>query len=216
MEIINFCYQIVLTIAFCLSLYYLWRFGAKKQHYLFLYLGLAFFVELILYLCSIFLPDLKLDFVYHYFTLLAVAYFTFVYRSDTKGFYRKIYLMVFFLFLGIAFSQIFSGSNNLSQVVAFSFAFVHIIFALTRFAFEILNASEESIHKKPLFWVSTAILFWSIFFLLRIAPRFVFSKTDAEFHTISKLIFGAANIVTYVLFMGSFFVINSKKSEKIR
>lgn len=52
----------------------------------------------------------------------------------------------------------------------------------------------------PIFWISTALLMWSCFFLFRVTPMFYFAKEDNEFLQFLRVGQNIINIGMYIMF----------------
>jgi hypothetical protein len=59
---------------------------------------------------------------------------------------------------------------------------------------------ENKITDDPAFWISTALLMWSCFFIFRVTPMFFFAENDYEFLQFLKAGQNVINIFMYAMF----------------
>ncbi|WP_155845042.1 hypothetical protein [Chryseobacterium daeguense] len=89
----------------------------------------------------------------------------------------------------------------MNQVIGISFALIYILYSLIWFYGKIKNPSLEKITNDPKFWIASGLLFWGVFFILRIIPRYFFNKVDGEVLIVSQSFFFIINIFFYLLFL---------------
>jgi hypothetical protein len=93
------------------------------------------------------------------------------------------------------------SSKNFAVGLGVTLALFYIILSLSWLFNEVRNVDEDFIAKKQVFWVSSAILLWSVFFLFRIVPMYWLEKNDLAFLIMLDKIFRIAVTVTYIIFI---------------
>lgn len=138
--------------------------------------------------------------LYSYGTLFCILFFTFYYSRHLLGQKNIIYALGLFSFYG-GLMTVFNSEQTYSLGLAIIFCTFYIILSLLYFFSKLQNGSNVFIIKKEAFWVSTALLFWSIFFLFRVLPMYWLEENDIAFLAVLNSIFKVATIVTYVFFL---------------
>jgi drug/metabolite transporter (DMT)-like permease len=105
--------------------------------------------------------------------------------------------MLIFLFF------IFKEYQEVNQIIGISFSLVYILYGLIWFYGKLSHPNEKSIMDDPKFWVSCGFLFWGVFFILRIIPRYLFNEVDHGTLIISQSFFFVINIFFYISFFVS-------------
>ncbi len=139
---------------------------------------------------------------YNYYILLATILFSIIYIFEYKN--KKIQLLYTSFSIGILVAVCIILLNNtsaFSTTASIIFCFFCIINALIWLIHCLFDIKEISIIRMPLFWFSTAFLFWGCFFLFRIVPANYFSKQDPFFLSQVQIFFNVINIITYILYL---------------
>lgn len=93
----------------------------------------------------------------------------------------------------------FSG-EEFDNKIGITITLFYITISLLWFYHKILFFDQRKITDDPAFWVSTALLMWSCFFIFRVTPMFYFAKEDEEFLEFLKIGQNFINIGMYVMF----------------
>lgn len=74
--------------------------------------------------------------------------------------------------------------------------------------YELVSKPDEIyIFRKPFFWLSTSLLFWSVFFLFRMMPMYWLSENDLDLLQAIQISFIFVNIITYALMLKAVIII---------
>lgn len=185
--------------------------GKKQQEFLCLYLGLTFALEFLMYIFQIyFKSSANFGFLYNVYILFCSLFFLIYYSRRQHNTLRKINTYIFFLFFTIYLIFIFNNYREVNQIIAVSFSMIYILYSLVWFCGKLKFPNTEKIIHDPKFWVSCGLLFWGVFFILRIIPRYLFNKVDDEVLIISQSFFFVINILFYCVFFISLIKYNKK------
>ena len=184
-------YFVTIYLCFLVSLYY--RKGNGK---------LLFWYFLIV--CTIetlpFFFDMDKNWIYCYVTLVYIAFFSYYYSKYLKKYSKYIFLLGF-LACVVCLYLIQNSKQGFPVGLGVTLALFYISLSLSWFFNEIKNVDEDFIFKKQVFWVSSALLFWSVFFLFRILPMYWLETNDLQFLIMISNIFFIANILSYLMFI---------------
>jgi hypothetical protein len=135
--------------------------------------------------------------------LFCGIFFLIYFNKNQDKILKRINTVVFSVFSLIYIFFIFKNYREVNQVIAISFALIYILYSLIWFYGKIKNPNLNSITNDPKFWVSCGLLFWGVFFILRIIPRYFFDEVDDEVLITSQSFFFVINIILYSLFFAS-------------
>ncbi|WP_345145952.1 hypothetical protein [Flavobacterium ginsengiterrae] len=76
----------------------------------------------------------------------------------------------------------------------------YILYSMLWFLQKITLTSEDKITDDPNFWISTALLLWSCFFIFRVIPRDLLNIEDKEFLILLREFLYGINCIMYLLF----------------
>lgn len=179
----------------------------NQNSYLFIYLCVVLSQECFLKYQSFF-QNYNYFYLYNLFDIFSIIFFTFFYFSHTR--YKLITgigvtaLVCYSYFSNNIFISYFDNGGIISAICL-------LLFSLLDYTFILKNRTIIKITSIPFFWVSTALLLWSVFFLFRLIPRFLFQNIDHNFMEILRSFFQLINVITYALFF-----IALTKFEKIK
>ncbi len=192
------------------------KYGLKKTNYIFIYFFAILLVELSIKIIYQFNSTIQLDWLYNYLCIFSVFYFgLFYWEIVPKKYKRKVAFITILFILIIAFFTKFYAphfSNKLAVVVSFYF----IILTIFWFYIKLNSVSLEPILLDPAFWINCALLFWSIFFVFRITPRYFFEESDQNFLNVLKTIFLVVVLIEYTLFFISLLTYNKVLRSKTK
>lgn len=115
----------------------------------------------------------------------------------------KLYLWILGV-AGVVLSIIFVAvseeqfSNNAGLVKALA----TISFCLLWFFSQLAMPNNTPIIKKLAFWVSSALLLWSIFFIFRLMPRYLLNTQDKNFLAQIRIAFQYFTLLAYATMLG--------------
>jgi hypothetical protein len=212
---LNRIYEIVVLINFLYSVY-IWIFKgkSKQQFYFFLYLLLVLLVDVI----PVNFPELIIferNIAFVGFILLSVLYFGLIYFKTFTHPFIKITILVFMSVL-IFFNLYKLVTQNVDQldfIHIISLPILFIFFSIAWYIYKLRNVNETRIIDDFLFWISTGLLIWSVFFIFRAIPMYFLQKNDPELLAFVINAFSIVNIITYTLFFtGLTFIKNERAS----
>ena len=129
-----------------------------------------------------------------------MIFFTFYYSKHLVNRKKQIYI-----FGGIScivgLSLIMISDDIFPIGLGICIAVFYIFLSLAWFFYQTKDSDSIFIVQKQAFWVSVALLFWSIIFLFRVVPMYWLEKNDLNFLLILSEIFKTAVVVTYVFFL---------------
>lgn len=173
--------------------------GLSGQNYFAVFLLVSLGLELYGHY-KIYIREFDFAYLFNYYSIFMIIFF-YVYYS--RIFSRQVRIV--FLVLGIAiltyilfFVKFYGGNyaNELGILVCLYF----IINVLVWFYTRLKNFDEVKITDDPHFWVSSGLLFWSIFFIFRSIPMYFFKDHDPAFLQVLKNIQYGVNILMYTMF----------------
>lgn len=138
--------------------------------------------------------------VYTIGTFLYMLYFTFYYARLWPEKKKIIYFLGLLAICSCVFLTI-NSQESFPAGLGLGISIFYITLSLSWFYHQITMPDSVFIIKKQAFWVSTAILFWSVFFLFRVSPMYWLETHDLNFLLILNGIFKAAVVFTYALFL---------------
>ena len=163
------------------------------------------------YFTAVLLVDLYMYFLFKktewnihpYAMVFYICFFVYYYRALFNN--RRIYYLVLSSIFLIGLSLVFSSDNPYSTPLIVLMSVVYVILPLSWFIKEIITVDEQKITNKQIFWVSTALLFWIIFFIFKMIPLYFFNKQDLEFLLVLDNIYQIATIISYLIFFKSLY-----------
>lgn len=216
--ILNLIYEIVVLISFVYSLYIgLIKNKSKQQFYFFLYLLMVILIDIIpvnMYTLIKFNRNL----LFTVYIILSILYFGCIYQMNIKN---KVFRVLNFLLSITLISFIFYKSQiqnveKLEFISIISLPVFFIFISISWYIFKLKNVNEKTIVSDFLFWISSAILIWSVVFIFRAIPMYFLQKNDSGLLNFLISVFSLINIVTYLLFLvGLIFVNNEPTSRRI-
>lgn len=202
-KLITNVYFVVVTITMLYSFYLaIYKKITLRQKYFYLYISLVFLCDVFGYFIRVYF---KIDQFYPYFTflILHVAYFGYFYYLEFQNTNFKISSIIIsvisiILIIGI---QVNSNSLILSPEIFIVYIFYNILVGLIWFLYIINNIDDISITSKQSFWISIALIFWSVFGMLRYIPIYSLFKVDREFLKTINTAFSFVNVATYIIYI---------------
>ena len=184
-------YTALIFLCLIISFYY----RKKDASKLFIYFLLVVILES---LTNIF--NIKTNSIYSIGTFGYMIFFTFYYSKQLA--YRKKQI---YIFGGISYivglSLIMISDDIFTIGLGNCIAVFYIFLSLAWFFYQTKDSDSIFIVQKQAFWVSVALLFWSIIFLFLVVPMYCLENNDLFFLLILSEIFKTAVVVTYVFFL---------------
>lgn len=196
---IEFIYYSLLTLLAVKSVISLWQTGFSARRFLDVYIILTAILELCGYYFIIRNIMGQTGLVYNFYCLFSMIMFYLLYRKGSAVANHKVLdaALVSALFFYFFRTEFYGTDFDTSIGIVISLYYISI--ALSWFYYKIKTFSPYKITDDPFFWVSTALLLWSCFFIFRVVPMFFFSIYDREFLGQLHVAQNAVNIVMYLL-----------------
>lgn len=194
-------YLTILFLISSFSIYLFFKKGGKQQEFLCIYLGISFILEILMFAFQIYCgSSSQFGFLYNIYIFLCSLFFLFYYNKYQHRDMIRINVIVNLLFNFVFFIFILENYKEVNQVIGVSFSLIYILYSLIWFYGKLRYPNEKKIVNDPKFWVSVGLLFWGVFFILRIIPRYLFNEKDNETLIISQSFFFLINIFFYLTF----------------
>ena len=188
--------QIVYTVIIYLCLFLSFFYRNRNGIDLFVYFTIVCTIEIL----PIILGKEWSGRIYSVASLMYIGFFTYYYGKFMRNQKKLIYVLGLISGL-VCFYFMLGSSKNFAVGLGVTLALFYIFLSLSWLFDEVRNVDEDFIAKKQVFWVSSAILLWSVFFLFRIVPMYWLEKNDLAFLIMLDKIFRIAVTVTYIIFI---------------
>ncbi|KMQ68130.1 hypothetical protein ACM39_09765 [Chryseobacterium sp. FH2] len=198
--LIGIIYKIVLLIPLIKSFFLGRKYSFSAQNYLFVYLLITVVNEWISFIRNKFDPNVKVGLQYNFYFIFCVVFFYFFYSKVFKNLLNKISLLSALLSLGYIVLSTNFLSDDFDKRIGITITLFYIINSMLWFYHKIIAFDEYKITDDPVFWISTALLMWSCFFIFRVTPMFFFDATDKGFLQFLRTSQNVVNIFMYIMF----------------
>lgn len=183
----------VVVLYLCLIISFFRR--KRDDSYLFIY----FFVVAVIETFTHFFT-LDVNIIYTSCSFFYIGYFTYYYAEQMEQKKKQIYIFGgLAAIIGLVF--ILSSEYSFSIALGVTVSVFYIILSLFWLFDQITNEQKVYILKKQAFWVTTALLFFSIIFLFRITLMHWLEENDYAFLVVLDHIFKVSVVLTYVFFL---------------
>lgn len=191
MSILDLLYFVILGVNLIVSIVV----KTQWKHFYYIYFLITMGVEII----TIYFHDLQR--LYNFLDIFSMVFFYFLFRETliyqriVKGI--TISLVIFSVYLMVV------SKTSYSIYTGIVFCLFSIFLSLSWFHSMIASGESETLRitDRGLFWISSSLLMWSVFYLFRMTPMYWFNNRDPEFLYTLKYIFQIATIVSYGLFL---------------
>lgn len=183
----------IIVIYLCLFISFLHR--KRDEYYLFIYFLIVAVVETL----TLFFP-VEINRIYSAISFFYIAYFTYYFAKQINHKRKLIYSLGVLAAISSLVFILFS-EYSFSVALGVTISVFYIILALFWLFDQIKNVQKVFILKKQAFWVSTALLFWSVIFLFRITLMHWLEANDYAFLVVLDKIFKFSVVLTYVFFL---------------
>lgn len=208
--IIGIIYKIILFFPLIKSLILGRKYSFSIQNFLIVYLLVTTINEWVSFVRNLYNSDVKVGLQYNLYFVFCIHFFFFFYRnvllnklkiiSFIISISSLVYIIIFTYFL----------REDFDKKIGIIVALFYIINSLIWFYQKISLFDNEKITDDPNFWISTALLMWSCFFIFRVTPMFFLDKNDNDFLQVLKTIQNLINIIMYILFFVALIKYNRK------
>lgn len=216
--ILNLIYEIVVLISFFYSLYVgLIKNKSKQQFYFFLYLLMVILIDIIPVNMHT-LVAFNRNLLFTVYIILSILYFGCIYQMSIKNKVFRVlnFLLSITLIFFIFYKSQIQNVEKLEFISIISLPVFFIFISISWYIFKLKNVNEKTIVSDFLFWISSAILIWSVVFIFRAIPMYFLQENDSGLLNFLISVFSLINIVTYLLILvGLIFVNNEPTSRRI-
>lgn len=193
-------YKAVLLLVTLKSITLCRKFCLSAQNNLTIYLAITFSIEIFFFLFFYTHPNFKNGLFYNLYNIFCIIFFYFFYKIILE---KKIRLVLSFITTaGLGFillgTKFYSWEFDIR--IGITTSLFYIMSALLWFLHKMNSFNKEKITDDPAFWISTAILMWSCFFIFRVTPMFFLDKNDHAFLKVLRTIQNIVNIIMYGMF----------------
>lgn len=197
-------YMIILFLVASFSIFLCIKNGRKQQEFICFYLGITFCLEFLMYIFQIcFKSSTNFGFLYNIYILLCTLFFLNYYNRKQVRELIKMNNVVFGIFIVFYIYYIFKNYKEVNQVIGICFALLYILYSLFWFYGKLKYPDLIGIWDEPKFWISCGLLFWGVFFILRIIQRYLLNEINNEGLIVFQSIFFIVNMLFYLLFFVS-------------
>ena len=182
----------------------------STQNYLFVYLLITCINEWVSFIRNCINPNVKVGLQYNLYFIFSILFFSFYSNKNFTNTLKKISSVSTILSVGFVIIYTNFSGEDFDKNIGITVTLFYILNSLLWFYQKISFFDEHKITDDPAFWVFTALLMWSCFFIFRVTPMFFFAKTDNEFLKFLKIGQNIINILMYFMFY-----ISLRKYEKI-
>ncbi|ROH95671.1 hypothetical protein BCF50_3088 [Chryseobacterium daecheongense] len=172
----------------------------SAQNYIFIYLLVTTINEWVSFTRNVINPDVKVGLQYNFYFIFCIIFFYFFY---SKIFTAKLNIISSVVTISTLIYIIFSTDlfkQEFDKRIGIVITLFYIVNCLLWFYQKITLFDKNKITDDPVFWISTALLMWSCFFIFRVTPMFFFAKSDNEFLQFLKTGQNIINIIMYSMF----------------
>lgn len=208
--IIGIIYKIILFFPLIKSLILGRRHAFYIQNYLVIYLLVTTINEWVSFVRDLYNPDVKVGLQYNIYFIFCILFFFLFYRNILLN---KLKIISFIISISsLLYIIIFTHflTEDFDKKIGIIAALFYIVNSLIWFYQKISLFDNQKITDDPNFWISTAILMWSCFFIFRVTPMFFLDKNDNDFLQVLKTIQNLINIIMYGLFFIALVKYNKK------
>lgn len=198
--ILSFAYNFVLLFVFIKSTVLAVKYPLRKQNYLFMYLLVSSITEFVSLAIFYIDPEINVGLLYNIYVCFCIIFFFVFYSRILRKVLKTVSLTAFVMTISylVIFTKIWESVFDYRVLIAATL--FSILNTLLWFYQKINSNDMEKITEDPSFWISSALLLWSVFSIFRIIPMFLFSSTDEGFHEILRMVMYIVNIIMYSMF----------------
>lgn len=202
-KILNNTYYIVVIITMLYSIYiWLKKDYTEKQRYMFVYLIAVFLVDVLgIYLRKLFL--INQYYFYIPFNLFSVFYFGYFFSKDYKSKRYKSFLtfITAVSLVLVSYLQFGTKSTEIDSRVFLVMVLFFLIISLQWFYYIVNHIDEQNITNKQAFWVSVALIIWSVFALFRLFLNRWLYDYNVDIFKVINYLFKLSNVIMYLMFL---------------
>jgi hypothetical protein len=215
---LNKIYEIVVLITFLYSIYLLlFKKKSKEQFYLYLYLLIVILVDIV----PVNFPNIikiNRNLLFVGYIIFSLLFFSNLYQKNISN--RNFKVLNFIIIISLIILNInsfqFENKDKINFIPIISLPILFIYLSISWYLFKLKNVNEAKITDDFLFWISSGILIWSVFFIFRAIPMYFLQDNDPKLLSLVITVFSVVNIIMYILFLiGLIFIKNERTSRRI-
>lgn len=197
--IIEITYYSVLFLLAIKSVFDFKKYGFAGLKFLNVYIIVTACLEIYSYVLLNIDVSISTGILYNFYCLFSIGFFYFFYRKIFEKLRKRSLDIIFTASLLVYFGFTKFYKTDFDITIGVLISLFYIIVSLLWFYQKIMLFDENKITSDPVFWISTAILMWSCFFVFRSVPMFLFNKIDPEFLKLIRVNQNIINIIMYAL-----------------
>lgn len=207
-------YLLVLLLTSVFGVFVSFKNGWKNQQYLAVFVVLSCLLES--FLTTVYANDEKIDlsFLYKYYLFISVLFFYYYFKSDKEKLVVKVANCALFFFCSVFAYSVYMNFFYINSYLIAAYSTTVIVFALLWFYTKLQNPSVESIWDDPKYFIAIGSLVLSVFYVLRMIPRYLFFQYDNQLLEISSNLFLCIATFYYLLFFIAEYKYLKRKPEK--
>lgn len=197
---IGILYKIVLVLILIKSFNSGRKYFFSTQNYLFVYLVITSINEWVSFTRNLINSNVKVGLQYNLYFIFCILFFLFFFSKIFFGIIRNVSIIVALFSLGYILILTNFLGHDFDKKIGIVITLFYIVNSLLWFYYKISFFDKYNITNDPTFWICTALLMWSCFFLFRVTPMFYFAKEDNEFLQFLRIGQNVINIIMYLFF----------------
>lgn len=166
----------------------------------FLYFLITLLVEILVFK----FPEFFSQKTYNLLDIFCVIFFYYLYSFSIKNKKLLNILTIIIILLCTYFTATSTTSYSTQTGILYSL-YVIIVSVFWLLESILIQNEEKKITEFQLFWVSSSLILWSIFYIFRMTPMYFFDNQDIQFLYTIKYAFQIATIISYLLFLKALF-----------
>lgn len=199
MEIVQLLYISCLIITTIKALVLGLKYPLRAQNFLVIYLIITLSLE-VFGLIKTYLNQMDFAIFLNIYAVFCIIFFGFYFSNIFIGILKKITLVQASILLLYIFFYIDFLNQQFVPELGISLALFYIFNAILWFYQKLKLPVEDKIINDPNFWIFTALLLWSTYFIFRFTPMYLFDKEDPSLLQILIKIGFIVNAIMYFLF----------------
>ena len=196
----NIIYELILFFTLLKAIVLVRKFKLSNQNYLLVYLIGTFLVELFSRGIILIYKDSNWSMQYNLYALFCILFFWFYFSRLFSPILKKItaFVVVIVLVFIVCHTKILG--QDFDQRLGIVLSLFYILCSMLWFYQKISLPANDKITNDPNFWISTALLLWSCFFIFRVIPMYLFNDIDKEFSALLRSLNYVIDVIMYMMF----------------
>lgn len=199
-KIIEIIYYLILLFLAIKSILLIVKYGFIARNFLSIYIVFTAALELYSYVKLLIDENSSTGMIYNFYCIFSIflfyIYFIKIFQKVQKFIFQFIFASIIIYYFLL--TKFYLSQFDISIGILISLYYISI--SLLWFYQKIITFDESKITDDPVFWVSTALLLWSCFFIFRVTPMFFLDAHDKAFLEFLRTTQNIVNILMYLMF----------------